>query len=93
MTRAKERLYIFTFQGELSRFVKEIGTRSAIEKLDFEPVAGMKVAHKVFGEGTIADVVCEGKRTTGVVVQFQSGMKKFAFPMVFTNGYMWRCQD
>lgn len=93
MTRAKEKLYIFSYQGENSCFVKEMGEKPKLEKLDFEPSVGMQVEHKAFGKGTIADITYEKKRPVSIVVEFQSGMKKFAFPMVFINGYMWRCQD
>ncbi|SFQ30495.1 DNA helicase-2 / ATP-dependent DNA helicase PcrA [Lachnospiraceae bacterium XBB1006] len=90
MTRAKERLHIFKFKGESAIFVKEIGKTQGEEKIDFAPAVGMAVVHKAFGEGTIADIVYEGKRPVSVVVSFSSGMKKFMFPMVFSNGYMKR---
>ncbi|MBE5906028.1 MAG: ATP-dependent helicase, partial [Lachnospiraceae bacterium] len=90
MTRAKQRLHIFRFKEEPSRFVKEIGKVHLEEKIDFEPKAGMEVEHKAFGEGVIADVRYEGKKPVKVVVRFESGMKEFVFPMVFANGYMWK---
>ena len=44
---------------------------------------GAAVSHKVFGNGVI--VAIEGRI---VSVRFESGVKRFVYPKVFTEGYL-----
>lgn len=105
MTRAKERLHIFTFKNEPSRFVKETTTpikdvrakiRDTVKSImdvgsnDVpEPVIGLPILHKKFGNGIITDVTYEQDVPTQIEVEFETGsIKNFAYPFVFENGNM-----
>lgn len=46
---------------------------------------GIKVKHKIFGEGTIVNL---DKKSKYLKVKFKQGEKTFAFPQAFTDGYL-----
>ncbi len=105
MTRAKEKLSIFTFKGEKSRFVKETITPAkeakahavnpefdlarADSKEAPEPIIGLPVRHKKYGDGILTDIKYEGSHPTQITVEFTHGSSRiFSYPSAFTNGKM-----